>query len=243
MCVFVCILNLWKQHGFPFAPDASVTAGRSRRLPSDWQPKDEEPVYVRCHHDLSIRSCHLKDETQNNWLFKLVRVSIVRYTVYYIVPKLAGLHTLFQYSPADCTFSLIINLCSFLMHLFHHLPDVNSGQYSLVTALHCDLQPSTFSLYSQWLLISMKLPLLLTLSQLSLKRQTKCPCSGEVVLSITHLSIHANCPLRFEEPQIKSLINHIKLVANHYWHQAHPQWMCSRSTNQINTLPTVYAYL
>ncbi|XP_052433059.1 uncharacterized protein LOC127973068 [Carassius gibelio] len=32
-------------HGFPFAPDAPVTAGRNRCLPSDWQPKDEEPVY------------------------------------------------------------------------------------------------------------------------------------------------------------------------------------------------------
>ncbi|XP_016355873.1 uncharacterized protein LOC107699189 [Sinocyclocheilus anshuiensis] len=53
-------------HGFPFAPDAPVTAGRSRRLPSDWQPKDEDPTYVRCHQDLSIRSCRLQDETQNN---------------------------------------------------------------------------------------------------------------------------------------------------------------------------------
>lgn len=53
-------------HGFPFAPDAPVTAGRNRRLPSDWQPKDEEAVYVHCHRDLSIRSCRLKDETQNN---------------------------------------------------------------------------------------------------------------------------------------------------------------------------------
>ncbi|XP_052472094.1 uncharacterized protein LOC128028798 [Carassius gibelio] len=34
-------------HGFPFAPDAPVTAGHSRRLPSDWQPKDEEPIYVK----------------------------------------------------------------------------------------------------------------------------------------------------------------------------------------------------
>ncbi|XP_058601408.1 uncharacterized protein LOC131520894 isoform X2 [Onychostoma macrolepis] len=52
-------------HGFPFAPDAPVTAGRNR-LPSDWQPKDEEPIYVRCHQDLAIRSCCLKYETQNN---------------------------------------------------------------------------------------------------------------------------------------------------------------------------------
>ncbi|XP_043114894.1 sodium channel subunit beta-2 isoform X3 [Puntigrus tetrazona] len=43
-------------HGFPLAPDAPVTAGRSRLLPSDWKPKDdEEPVYVPCHQDLSLK--------------------------------------------------------------------------------------------------------------------------------------------------------------------------------------------
>ncbi|KAK7156172.1 hypothetical protein R3I94_006298 [Phoxinus phoxinus] len=36
-------------HGFPFTPDAPVTAERSRRLPSDWQPKDEDPVYTHSH--------------------------------------------------------------------------------------------------------------------------------------------------------------------------------------------------
>ncbi|XP_042595135.1 uncharacterized protein LOC109106512 isoform X2 [Cyprinus carpio] len=34
-------------HGLPFAPDVPATAGRNRRLPSDWQLKDEEPVFVR----------------------------------------------------------------------------------------------------------------------------------------------------------------------------------------------------
>ncbi|KAK2881367.1 hypothetical protein Q8A67_018635 [Cirrhinus molitorella] len=52
-------------HGLPFPPDAPVTAGRNRRLPSDWHPKDEESVYVRCQ-DLSVRPWHLKDETPNN---------------------------------------------------------------------------------------------------------------------------------------------------------------------------------
>ncbi|XP_067307105.1 uncharacterized protein [Pseudorasbora parva] len=33
--------------GFPFAPNAPVTAGCSRRLPSDWQPEDKEPVFAR----------------------------------------------------------------------------------------------------------------------------------------------------------------------------------------------------
>ncbi|KAL1260497.1 hypothetical protein QQF64_008324 [Cirrhinus molitorella] len=42
-------------HGLPFPPDAPVTAGRNRRLPSDWHPKDEESVYVRCQ-DLSWAS-------------------------------------------------------------------------------------------------------------------------------------------------------------------------------------------
>ncbi|XP_050986038.1 uncharacterized protein LOC127177678 isoform X2 [Labeo rohita] len=52
-------------HGVPFPQDTPVTSGRNRRLPSDWQPKDEEPVYVRCQN-LSFRPCRLIDETQNN---------------------------------------------------------------------------------------------------------------------------------------------------------------------------------
>ncbi|XP_048016905.1 uncharacterized protein LOC125248819 [Megalobrama amblycephala] len=36
-------------HSFPFTPDAPVTAGHNRRLPSDWQPENEEPVYAQCH--------------------------------------------------------------------------------------------------------------------------------------------------------------------------------------------------
>lgn len=107
------------------------------------------------------------------------------------------------------------------MHLFHHLPDVNSGQYSLVTALHCELQPSTFS--SIFSMTSHQHEIANSSNCLSVSEEAnKIALQWRSGFSITHLIIHANCPLRFKESQITSFVNHNKLVANHYWHQGTP---------------------
>lgn len=109
--------------------------------------------------------------------------------------------------------SMPFSLFSFPFVLMHLFPRLQVSTVCNIVALHClSFSHLTLPLY----ILSMKLPLLITdpLSP-SLKRQpNKIYRVESVANKYCRLKYSCSlCPLRVEEPQTKSIINTMKLVA------------------------------